>query len=212
MRITEAVTKYGVALAAAVILGGCAFGQTYSYADAPMALQSVSSSGPVAVAVHDQRPYVTSGNKQPQFVGLMRGGFGNPFDVNTKSGGPLADELRDSIVKAMRDRGIAAAPASVSFRDNASAARSAVTKSGARRAALVTLREWKTDSMMNSSVLYDATLQVFDASGKELASSSVKGTDAVAGGLTPDVDGMRAASAKRLGQLFDDPKIVAALK
>jgi hypothetical protein len=69
------------------LLGGCAFGRTYSYSDVPIAMQAISSSGSVTVAVVDDRPYVLSGGKPDRFVGLMRGGFGNPFDVNTQSGG-----------------------------------------------------------------------------------------------------------------------------
>jgi hypothetical protein len=42
----------------------------------------------LAVAVHDERSEVASGDKNPAFVGLLRGGYGNPMDVRTASGAP----------------------------------------------------------------------------------------------------------------------------
>src|SRR4051812_18081252 len=105
--------KLAAVLAVAAALGGCAVGQTYKYSDAPMSLEGVSSAGAVAIAVQDARPYVISGNKAPTFVGLQRGGFGNPFDVNTQSGGPLANEIRDAIARALKARGVSVTPVAV---------------------------------------------------------------------------------------------------
>ena len=93
-------------IAIALVLGGCAFGRTYSYGDASMGMPGLASgSGTVALAVHDVRPYVVSGNKPERFVGLMRGGFGNPFDVNTGSGDALSNDLRRVISKALQSKG-----------------------------------------------------------------------------------------------------------
>lgn len=44
-----------------------------------------AGSGSVAIAVLDQRPYVRSGEKDPSFVGIMRGGYGNPFSLYTST-------------------------------------------------------------------------------------------------------------------------------
>ena len=61
------------AVAVAALLGGCAVGGTYNYSEMPIAMQGISTTGTVAIAVHDTRPYVISGGKQPTFVGLARG-------------------------------------------------------------------------------------------------------------------------------------------
>jgi hypothetical protein len=55
-----------------------------------------------AVGVQDRRPYVISGNKDEHFVGLSRGGYGNPFDVTTASGKALADEFAGAIANGLR--------------------------------------------------------------------------------------------------------------
>ena len=212
MRKIESLVKLGAALLVAAVLGGCAFGRSYSYADTPIGMQGVSSGGSVAVAVQDERPYVLSGAKTDRFVGLMRGGFGNPFDVSTKSGGPLADELRDAIINALKARGISANAVAIPLRESSATARQKMMDAKARRSVLATMREWKSDSMLNTDLHYDVTLTVYDERGNALASSSIKGMDNIgSAGLSPD-EGIRKASTATLGKLFDDPKVIAALK
>src|SRR2546430_12859124 len=45
-------------------------------------------------------PYTTL--FRSQFVGLQRGGYGNPFDVRTKGDGPLADAMTTALVNTLR--------------------------------------------------------------------------------------------------------------
>lgn len=194
------------------ILGGCAFGRTYSYADTPIALQGIASGGTVAVGVQDARPYVISGGKRESFVGLMRGGFGNPFDVTTQSGGPLAVEMREAIMRALKARGIAAEAVTIPVSDTPAEAKRKLEQTKARRLALVAMREWKSDSMMSTDLHYDVTLTIFDESGNQLATNSIRGMDNLGSlGLAPN-EGISRAAARKLDALFDDGKIVAALK
>jgi len=166
----------------------------------------------VAVAVQDERSYVLSGAKSEQFVGLMRGGFGNPFDVNTSSGGPLAKEICDAIVRAMKARGIDAHAVGAQPSESMIAVKRDMEATKPYRAVLVTLREWKSDTMMSTDLHYDVTLTVFDDSGAELATSSIKGMDNLGNlGLSPN-EGISRASARKLDTLFDDEKVLAALK
>ena len=206
------ISKPLASLALAAILGGCAIGQQYSYSEVPIAMGGVSSSGTVALGVQDQRSYVLSGNKSERFVGLQRGGFGNPFDVTTTSA-PLADEYRDAIARAMKARGIAVTPVTIPMRDTPSAARQKVLDAKARRAALVTMREWKSDTMMNTDLHYDVTLTVYDERGNQLAASTIKGSDNLGNlGLVSPREGFSKVTALKIDQLFDDEKVRAALK
>ena len=76
-------------VAALLLLGGCALTEGYKYDAAPVSLGSLSAPGRISLAVLDARPYVASGNKPEKFAGLMRGGYGNPFDVSTANGNPV---------------------------------------------------------------------------------------------------------------------------
>jgi hypothetical protein len=62
------------------------------------------------VTTHDQRDYVRSGSKDAQFVGLQRGGFGNPFDVRTADDKPLADAMTTALVNTLATKGFRAQP------------------------------------------------------------------------------------------------------
>jgi mannose/fructose-specific phosphotransferase system component IIA len=198
----------------ALVLGGCAVGRTASYADAAVNLPGASVSNlAVALAVQDRRPYVVSGNKPEKFVGLQRGGFGNPFDVNTSSGAALATDLRDSIAKALKAKGYNVTAVTVAPGDANDAARRKLADARAKRSALVVLTELKSDSYMNSSVAYDMTLTVLDERGNAVASNTVRGEDNVSGsGMIADESKITQHIGHKLEQLFADPKVTAALR
>ena len=80
---------------AGFLFSGCAIGNTHRY-DLGNAALVAESDKRVAVCVADERPYVLSGEKPGSFVGLLRGGFGNPFDINTTSGEPMASDITTS--------------------------------------------------------------------------------------------------------------------
>lgn len=65
----------------------------------------VTTTYATAVAVQDRRPYVLDGDKDADFVGIQRGGFGNPFDVITTSGRPLARHVRDRRLGLEKEKG-----------------------------------------------------------------------------------------------------------
>jgi hypothetical protein len=85
-------------------LGGCAFGRTQDYLLAHPSLQ-YSSKERLAVGVQDRRPYILNRDKEENFVGLQRGGYGNPFDVRTASGLPLTEEMTKVLASALAQSG-----------------------------------------------------------------------------------------------------------
>jgi hypothetical protein len=161
------------------ILGGCAVGQKFSYQSVSVPMSRVASAVPVAIAVQDKRPYVLSHNKPESFVGLMRGGFGNPFDVNTSSGQPMALEMREAIVSGMRAKGIDVKAVNVSPEDGPDKVQRALIATGAGKLVLVTLSEWKSDTMIGTELIYDAMLVVMNQKGEELARVRSNGRDNV---------------------------------
>lgn len=198
-------------IAPALILGGCAFGQSANYSAASMNIPApaAASSVSIAIAVHDRRPYVLSGGKPERFIGLIRGGFGNPFDANTTSGAPLASEMRDAIFRALKDKGYTVSAVNVSPRDAQISAREKLIATGSKRLAMVTLTEWKSDTMYNTELHYDVTLAIFNEKGEQLATNTLRGKDNIGtGGLRATMN----AYPRKIEALFDDPKVAAALK
>ena len=196
-----------------VLLGGCAIGNTHRYnlgdADLP-----VKSSNSVAVAVVDVRPYVLAGDKAPDFSGLFRGGLGNPFDVTTETGRPLASDLTDSIVSALERKGIQAAAVAVSPKTSNSEAHALLLASGADRCTLLTIREWKSDTYFNTGLTYDMTLEVLAADGTVMASSVLQGHDNLgASGVPADARvHVEKAVKGKLEAIFGAPEVTVALQ
>ena len=116
-----------------VLLSGCAVGNRYAY-QTVVASPQVSGTTAVGVAAHDQREYVRSGSKAPQFVGIQRGGFGNPFDVRTDGDRPLADAMTTALVNTLTKKGFRAQPVLVAHSVTPAEARQRVIGAGAERA------------------------------------------------------------------------------
>lgn len=199
---------------AAFAITGCAVGNKHSYTMGPdLTAQGTLS---VAVAAQDLRPYVVTSEKTPNFVGLQRGGFGNPFDVTTESGRPLADDFSAAIAASLSRRGFKSTAVSVPPSGIAVDARALAARSGAERLALVSIAEWKSDTYQNTALMYELVLRVYDARGNELATSRVGGRDNLGGSAWNPPDHAKGAVPvayrKKLEELFSAEAVVRSLR
>ena len=202
---------------ALLALTGCAVGNTHQYAQRGLALPvQASSSSSIAVGVQDQRPYVVSGRKSPSFVGLQRGGFGNPFDINTTSGQPLADDVRTTLVAALERNGAHAVPVVLAANMDSSNARRELLANGTNRSILVTMKEWKSDTFGRTGLEFDMHVAVLDKQGRVLGENRIQGAETLGGSAINPVSAARgeveAAYPQKLIQLFDHPSIRTALR
>lgn len=156
-----------LALMMILATGGCAAGNTYDYRNA---LAGIPLTGTTAINVEviDQRPYILDGEKEPTFVGLQRGGYGNPFNVNTTSGEPLAVDMESALESILQTRGFQIVQAD----DEAK-----------QRTLRIVLTEWKSDVMLRMRVIYNVIARVLDASGELLAEHSIQGEEVMGGGM-----------------------------
>jgi hypothetical protein len=212
----RALRHSGLALVvSSVLMSGCAVGNRYAYSTVVLE-PTLAGSGRVSVATQDRREYVLSGDKDPQFVGLQRGGYGNPFDVRTTDDRPLADNMTTAIVAAMAQRGFQPVPIFVAPSADAAQVRQALFKDGGERALLLTLREWKSDTFMNVGLPYDVTLVVMDKTGAVLAQKRLQGRDNLGGSFwDPPSHARKAvplAFKAKLEELLNDPAIAGALR
>jgi len=202
------------ALTATMVCHGCAAGNRHAYHETVAVLQAAGSKT-IAVATHDEREYVRSGHKRPNFVGLQRGGYGNPFNVTTASTHPLAQDMTDAITASLRARGFQAIPVAVTHEDDAAVVRQRILGARADRAVLLVLNEWKADSMQNTALIYAVTLEVLDGDGGVLAEKNLIGKDNLGGSFwNPPAHARRvvpAAFKAKLEMLLNSPEVVAAL-
>ena len=198
---------------AVVLVQGCAMGVKHDY-QTPLDL-GVSTSAPVAVATLDNRPYIVNGQKAPNFVGLSRGGFGNPFDVTTQSGQPLASDMSNAIVASMKGKGVDARMVELKSGTPESQAISQLRAAGAQKSVLLTLREWKGDTMVNVGFNYDMDLRVYDRNGSLLASKAERGQENLGAGdpFSPGGAAQVVPRYRRLMEfIFQDRDVVRALQ
>jgi len=195
-----------------VLVAGCAVGNKYSYSESDLAIP-VSGSGTIGLSVVDRRPYVLDGDKPAAFIGLQRGGFGNPFDVTTVSGKPLAEEVQTALSAGLKKRGYAVTelyPRSGSESDIVAAIRAG----GLPDNVVLVMREWKTDAVMRLGLNHDLLLEVRDSDGNVLASSASQGQGeslGSAGMQDANAQLARRAFASKIEALFRDESVRSVL-
>ena len=193
------------------IFTGCAVGNQYDYAATEVSLP-LAGDGELGVGVLERRPYVLDGDKGPEFVGMQRGGFGNPFDVDTASGNPLVDDMSTAIQNALRSSGYTVSSLEFDPSDSTAIA-SALSKSGKAKNIVLVVTEWKTDVYMNMTLHYDLTLHVVSKDGDKLAENRDQGTEKLSGAGFEKQNSRLAADAfeTKVGRMFNNPDIQAAL-
>lgn len=204
MDVKHAIRMAAMA-AAFALLGGCAFGNKISYSGARPDI-AVKGDKTLALATHDQRVDVVSGNKGPQYVGVMRSMYGIPYNINTPGDVPLADEMSASLERAFAERGFKPTVVKVAYNSSRHAVQESLQQVGAERQVLITLRDWHTDKYFGASLQYDVDVAVFDKDGNELASESFKGDEDI-GKMEPPL-----AFQLKAAEWFARPSIVAALR
>lgn len=196
----------------AAFLSGCAFGQKHDYREVPLAL-SASGAGTLAIAVHDQRPDVVSGEEKPSYAGLQRGGYGNAFDVMTKSGKPIADDWSGTISAALKSKGFDTAPVSTTPAQDRAGVLASLS---GRRALLITMNAWYADTYTDTTVHHDLVAEVLDGAGRSTAMSRSHGATELDGSFMNPTGAARTNVRDffrlEIEKLLNDPGIVGALR
>jgi hypothetical protein len=198
----------------AVLCGGCSlWKQKYDHQELDL---GVSSALNLDVGVVDVRSYVLDEDKSPEFVGVARGSAGIPFNINTESGEPLAMDMSNDIIASLEAAGVKARRMNVTPTLGPVGIRQKLIASGADRAVLITLREWKSDSQYSVWLQYDVRLDVFNREGQTLATSQRSGNVKLLDGWLNSGSSWRKApplAFKAIMEgLFHSPAVAAALK
>lgn len=201
-------------LVAVAAVSGCAIGNEYDYraATAPVPQTSADT---LAVTMTDHRPYVLSGEKSPDFVGLQRAGFGIPYSVTTESGAPLADDLTVFLANSFTGSGTKVETILLPPGASDADALARFQRTSADRLLLIEIREWKTDHYSQVTVHWDLAARVYDQRGTLLGQNRIQGTEGTGEGFWSLESGKSRIAAgeaqRRFGELLSKPSIVAAL-
>ena len=149
-------------------------------------------------------------------MGIQRGGYGNPFDVETQSEGPLAQDFATSIASALTRSGATVNAKAYPHSASTDAVIKQLLAVNAEKFLLVSFEEWKTDSFMNTSLHYDITAQVLQSDGTVVAQNHLSGKDRISGSVMGDQtnssSSVPAAVSRKLQLLLGHKDIIAALQ
>ena len=201
--------------AAAWMLSGCGNLYRINYSNIRADLD-YSGSRSVSVGVLDQRPYILSGENDPKYVGTMRGGYGNPFDLWTQSNLSLADEMAATVADSFRSKGFHVLAVKAAVGRHSSGMIAEMKSSGAERLVLLEVKDWwsnyypasfgpeKTELVMN------VELKVMDRHQQVLGSSGLKGTAKPPSGWPKDT--IPGFYQKKMTELLNDQDIQRAIR
>ncbi|NCF29110.1 MAG: hypothetical protein GWP69_17125 [Gammaproteobacteria bacterium] len=175
----------------------------------------IESDAIVAVAVLDRRSYVLSGEKPLNFTGTVIDGFGDRFYTVTRSSYPLARDFGESIAQALRAGGTETIRVDIQPTYGRRAAKKRLLSEEADRFVLVNLWEWSSNTFWNTELFYSVEMEIYNRSGKVLASKELQGTDVkFINAFSPGGRSIKVVSElypKKLKELFLDPKVVDSL-
>lgn len=198
----------------ACLLSSCAFGTKMNLAETQLNL-SPNKLDTFSVVVWDARPYVLSGEKSPEWIGLQRSGWGIPYGVHTSSGATLAQDFSRLIGSNFSRAGvsinsnIAAVPGTKSREQ-------ALTSIESGKKLLVTINQWKSDTMADVSFEHDILCEVISKDGKTLVAEKSFAKEVLEGGFwNPIAASEKSVVAKQkliMEDLLNRASIVEALK
>lgn len=164
------------------LLGGCAVGNKYMIADIQPQFEATGNYS-VVVASLDQRKFIVDKTSPDTYVGMVRGGYGNPFNATTVSGLPFSDDVSQSICNALIRKGFKATVISVESDLSEEKVLDRLLANKDDRALLVIIQKWESDSFYNLNVGYDLILKIIDKDGTILATANTKDDVSVPGNI-----------------------------
>jgi hypothetical protein len=162
------------------LITSCAAGHKIKYHDTVASL-SASGNITIAVATHDQRQYILSGESDPDYVGLNRAGGSlvpfKPQSVTTESSKSLAEDMTASICNSLAAKGFRTIPVNTAPRENSDKILARMKDAKGDRLLLLTLYEWQSDTYLDTGLYYNLKLEIFDISGNKFTEKVLKGED-----------------------------------
>lgn len=201
------VRKLVLLLLLLFVFCGCA--RHYGYSNV-VAHVDIAGNSTISLAVHDQRSYVKTGGKSPSFIGLQRGWFGEPYDVRTEDGRPLADNMAQVIANSLGNKGYTIRLITVTHTDTPQEVLDKLVSSETDRVLLLTVKEWKTDTKTSGRLIFDLALVVFDAKKHVLIEKGISSSKEDIG--TNPKNAAPNALKGKMELLFNDPSVAAVLK
>jgi hypothetical protein len=200
---------------AALMLASCGNLYRINYSNIKTDL-NYSGSRSVSIGVLDQRPYILSGEKDPKYVGTIRGGYGNPFDLWTQSNLHLTDEMAATVADSLRNKGFKVVMVKAAVGKDGSGILSEMKSSGAERLVFIEVKDWWSNyypasyGAEKTELIMNVELKVLDRFQRVLGTGRLKGTANPPSGWPKDT--IPGFYQKKMTELLNDQGVKRALR
>lgn len=151
-----------------MFLTGCAFGNTHDYRGVLLDLKNPQDKT-VALAVHDRRSEILSGETENNVTGWSRGGYGNPFSVRTSSEGPFANDVLIAMKNSLEQKRNKVVPVYTDSKETSEMVVKNISQNKFDVAILLTFNEWFSDTYVNTDVDYNVNLKILNNDSQIIA-------------------------------------------
>ena len=175
-----------------------------------------NSSAPIVIGVLDERPYVVSGEKPAKYIGEFELSMGGPYDAFTTSKQPMAHEFTEKLPQLLGGQFSQLKTVKLPIGLTKQAAVDKLLESGSDKVVLISLKEWKSHTAIDTSLWFDAQLESFNSKKQLLGFKRIQGHDtfggaAIAGPITNAKRTLPHAFRQKMQALFSDPLVMASL-
>ena len=203
--------KFLLAIVLALSFTGCAAWNKYDLRQCKITAPAGVSA--VAVACVDQRKSLWVGDIRPELIGVARSGVGVPYRVKTATKAPVAKEISEVVVRGFgKNRKLAPAK----FYKDVASAKAALRGTGTDRQILVLIDRYNSDTLIRTELDYSIQLEVYDAHGRILATSTRTKIADLGGNLFLPAMHARQSVLRTTGQVLTElltaPEIRAVLE
>ena len=175
-----------------------------------------SSAATITVGILDERPYVVSGEKPAKYIGQFELSMGGPYDAFTNSKKAMVNEFVDKMPQLLSKKFPKLKTSHLDVGLSKQDAVDQLLASGAQKVVLISLKEWKSHTAIDTSLWFDAQLEVFNSDKQLLSYKRIEGHDtfggaAIAGPITNAKRTLPHAFRQKMQALFGDPMVMASI-
>ena len=123
----------------------------------------------VALAIHDRRSEILSGETENNVTGWSRGGSGNPFAVRTSSEGPFANDVLIAMTNSLEQKRNKVVPVYTDSKETSEMVVKNISQNKFDVAILLTFNEWFSDTYVDTDIDYNVNLKIFNKDSQVIA-------------------------------------------
>jgi len=152
-----------------LFFNGCIISQKTNYTDGFYEIKLPISRNyhDIVLAVQDKRSYILDGSFSPSYTGTLQALNGISYPLHTLSDKPLADDLAVLLEKALEKNSLNVELQFVKPIQDIEEIYS-TSKLMNKRLVILVLRDWQTDTFIESDFIYNINLLVINDQGKKI--------------------------------------------